>query len=157
MTQASVLIVDDEPFARQTLSEWLRRMNFRVIEADGGRQAMERIRKDEPDIIVSDMVMPGMDGLQLLEESKTVMADVPFLMVTGYPSHSAAVKAIKHGASDYLAKPFTPEELTRRVKRALLLKTASKPLAPARGMALGVALSTILWSLIILALAVSFP
>ena len=129
MTQASVLIVDDEPFARQTLLEWLRRKNFRVIEADGGRRAMERIRKDEPDIIVSNMVMPGMDGLQLLEESKTVRADVPFLMITGYPSHSAAVKAIKYGAADYLAKPVTPEELMRRVNRVLLQKSASRPFA----------------------------
>jgi DNA-binding NtrC family response regulator len=153
MTQASVLIVDDEPFARQTLSEWFRRMNFRVIEADGGRQAMERIRKDEPDIIVSDMVMPGMDGLQLLEESKTIRADVPFLMVTGYPSPSAAVNAIKHGASDYLAKPFTPEELTRRVNRSLLQKSAGSAFATARGMALGAALSAMLWVLVIGAIA----
>jgi DNA-binding NtrC family response regulator len=97
MTQASVLIVDDELFARQTLSEWLRRKNFLVIEAGGGRQAIERIRKDEPDIVICDMVMPGMDGLQLLEKSKALRADIPFLMITGYPSHSAAVKALKRG------------------------------------------------------------
>lgn len=157
MSQASVLIVDDEPFARQALSEWLRRKNFRVIEADDGRQAMERIRKDEPDIIISDMVMPGMDGLQLLKEAKTVRADVPFLMVTGYPSHSSAVKAIQQGASDYLAKPFTPEELTRRVNRTLLQKSAGSAFATARGMALGAALSAILWVLVIGAIAAMHP
>jgi DNA-binding NtrC family response regulator len=157
MSQASVLIVDDELFARQTLSEWLRRKNFRVIEAAGGRQAMERIRKDEPDIIISDMVMPGMDGLQLMKEAKTVRADVPFLMVTGYPSHSAAVKAMQQGASDYLAKPFTPEELTRRVSRTLLQKSAGSAFATARGMALGAALSATLWVLVIGAITAMHP
>jgi DNA-binding NtrC family response regulator len=157
MTQASVLIVDDELFARQTLSEWLRRKNFLVIEAGGGRQAIERIRKDEPDIVICDMVMPGMDGLQLLEKSKALRADIPFLMITGYPSHSAAVKALKHGASDFLAKPFTPEELTRRVNRTLLQKSASRPLGPSQGIAVGVALSAILWSLVIGAIATILP
>jgi DNA-binding NtrC family response regulator len=153
MTQARVLIVDDESFARRTLSEWLRRKNFRIIEADGGRQAMVRIRRDRPDIVVSDMVMHDMDGIQLLQEAKSVRADVPFLMVTGHPSHSAAVEAIKHGASDYLPKPFTPEELAQRINRALLQKSASGSFAPNRGMVLGAALSAALWTFIIGAIA----
>ena len=70
MTQASVLIVDDDPFARQTLSEWLRRKNFSVIEAENGWQAMERIRKNYLDIVISDVVMPVMDGIQFLERSQ---------------------------------------------------------------------------------------
>ncbi len=153
MAQASVLVVDDEPFSRQILSAWLRIKNFHVIEADGGRQAMERIVRDKPDIVISDMVMPGMDGFQLLEESRPIRADAPFLMISGYPSTSAAVKAMKCGAADYLAKPFTPEELTRRVNKALLQKSAGSALAATRGMVMGAALSAIVWGLIILALA----
>jgi DNA-binding NtrC family response regulator len=153
MMQASVLIVDDEPLVRRTLSEWMRRMNFHVFEAEGGRQAMEVIRTGEPDIVISDVVMPGMDGLQLLTEAKAVKADIPFLMISGYPSRSTAVDIMNHGASDYLPKPFTPEELTRRVNRTLLLKSASRPVAPARGMAVGAALSAILWALVIGAIA----
>jgi DNA-binding NtrC family response regulator len=87
MSHARVLVVDDEPFVRQTLSEWLRKKNFHVFEAENGRQAMERIRRDHPDIVISDIVMPGMDGLQLLKEAKAVKADIPFLMISGYPSH----------------------------------------------------------------------
>lgn len=158
MSYARVLVVDDEPFARQTLSEWLREMKFHVFEAEGGRQAMEKIRKDAPDIVISDMVMPEMDGLQLLKEAKTVKADVPFLMVTGYPSNSVAVKVMQQGAADYLAKPFTPEELTRRVNRALLQKSLDRPHAPAKGMILGAAISTVLWAIMIRAISsVFFP
>ena len=156
MIQASVLIVDDEPSVRQTLSEWMRKKNFHVFEAEGGRQAMEMIRRDDPDIVISDVVMPGMDGIQLLKEAKAVRADIPFLMISGYPSCSTAVDIMKYGASDYLPKPFTPEDLVNRVIRTLNLKALSKPLAPARGIILGAAISTAMWVLIIGAMLALF-
>ena len=131
----------------------MRRKNFQVFEAEGGRQALEMIRTGDPDLVISDVVMPGMDGIQLLKEARAVKADTPFLMISGYPSRSTAVDIMKYGASDYLPKPFTPEELTRRVIRTLKLKFLSKPLAPARGIILGTTLSAILWALVILALA----
>lgn len=149
MIQASVLIVDDEPSVRQTLSEWMRKKNFHVFEAEGGRQAMEMIQRDDPDIVISDVVMPGMDGIQLLKEAKAVKADTPFLMISGYPSRSTAVDIMKYGASDYLPKPFTPEELVNRVSRTLRSKALCKPLDPARGIILGVVISTTMWMLII--------
>jgi DNA-binding NtrC family response regulator len=156
MSHARVLVVDDEPFVRQTLSEWLRKKNFHVFEAENGRQAMERIRRDHPDIVISDIVMPGMDGLQLLKEAKAVKADIPFLMISGYPSYSTAADVMKYGASDYLSKPFKPEELTRRVSHTLKLKAFSKPLAPARGIILGAAISTVMWMFIIWAVSAVF-
>lgn len=156
MMQASVLIVDDEPAVRQILSEWMRKNNFHVFEAEGGRQAMEMILRDEPDIVVSDVVMPGMDGIQLLKEAKAIKADIPFLMISGYPSCATAVDIMKYGASDYLPKPFTAEELANRVSRTLNLKALSKPLAPARGIILGAAISTALWVLIIGAIVALF-
>lgn len=156
MIQASVLIVDDEPSVRQTLSEWMRKKNFHVFEAEGGRQAMEMIQRDDPDIVISDVVMPGMDGIQLLKEAKAVKADTPFLMISGYPSRSAAVDIMKYGASDYLPKPFTPEELVNRVSRTLRLKALCKPLDPARGIILGVVISTTMWMLIIGAISALF-
>jgi two-component system, NtrC family, nitrogen regulation response regulator NtrX len=156
MTYASVLLVDDEPSIRHILSEWLRKKNFHVVEAEDGRQAMEMIRRDDPDIVISDVVMPGMDGIQLLKEAKAVKTDIPFLMISGYPSHASAVNVIKHGASDYLAKPFTPEELTRRVGHALRLKAISKPHAPLKGMMLGAVISTVMWMLIVGAVSAIF-
>jgi DNA-binding NtrC family response regulator len=154
MNPARVLVVDDEPFARLAYSEWLRKKNFHVIEAKGGQEAIERIRRDTPDIVISDMVMPGMDGLQLLKEARTHKADIPFLMITGFASHSTAVKVLQQGASDFLAKPFKPEELAERVRRTLLESSRNKPLASAKGMILGGAISAILWGLIVRALSV---
>jgi len=156
MIQASVLIVDDEPSVRQTLSEWMRKKNFHVFEAEGGRQAMEMIQRDDPDIVISDVVMPGMNGIQLLKEAKAVKADTPFLMISGYPSRSTAVDIMKYGASDYLPKPFTPEELVNRVSRTLRLKALCKPLDPARGIILGAVISTTMWMLIIGAILAHF-
>jgi DNA-binding NtrC family response regulator len=156
MNHARVLVVDDEPLVRQALSAWLRRKHFHVLEADGGRQAMERIQRDEPDIVISDMVMPGMDGLELLKKTRALKANIPFLMITGYPSHNTAIEAMQQGASDFLVKPFKPEELARRVRRALLQNSIKKPMAPLKGIALGVAISAILWALIIRALSVLF-
>ena len=156
MIQASVLIVDDEPSVRQTLSEWMRKKNFHVFEAEGGRQAMEMIQRDDPDIVISDVVMPGMDGIQLLKEAKAVKADTPFLMISGYPSRSTALDIMKYGASDYLPKPFTPEELVNRVSRTLRLKALCKPLDPARGIILGAVISATMWMLIIGAILAHF-
>jgi DNA-binding NtrC family response regulator len=156
MQHARVLIVDDEPLVRQTLSAWMKRKNFHVIEAEGGRQAMEMIRRGDPDIVISDVVMPGMDGIQLLKEAKAIKADIPFLMISGYPSHSTAVDLMKHGASDYLPKPFTLEELTRRVNLTLKSKALSNPQGPAKGIILGTAISAILWALTIGALYALF-
>src|SRR5512136_72469 len=156
MIQARVLIVDDEPSVRQILSEWMRKKNFHVFEAEGGRQAMEMIQRDDPDIVISDVVMPGLDGIQLLKEAKAVKADIPFLMISGYPSRSTALDIMKYGASDYLPKPFTPEELVNRVSRTLRLKALSKPLDPARGIILGAVISTTMWMLIIGAILALF-
>jgi DNA-binding NtrC family response regulator len=156
MIQASVLIVDDEPSVRQTLSEWMRKKNFHVSEAEGGRQAMEMIQRYDPDIVISDVVMPGMDGIQLLKEAKAIKADTPFLMISGYPSRSTAVDIMKYGASDYLPKPFTPEELVNRVSRTLRLKALCKPLDPARGIILAAVISTTMWMLIIGAILAHF-
>ena len=156
MIQASVLIVDDEPSVRQTLSEWMRKKNFHVFEAEGGQQAMEMIRRDDPDIVISDVVMPGMDGIQLLKEARAVNADIPFLMISGYPSYATAVDIMKYGASDYLPKPFTPEELVHRISRTLRLKALSEPHAPARGIILGAVISITMWMLIIGAILALF-
>jgi DNA-binding NtrC family response regulator len=156
MIQASVLIVDDEPSVRQTLSEWMRKNNFHVFEAEGGQQAMEMIQREDPDIVISDVVMPGMDGIQLLKEAKAVKADIPFLMISGYPSCSTAVDIMTYGASDYLPKPFTPDELVHRVSRTLRLKALSKPLVPARGIILGAVISATMWMLMIGAILAHF-
>ena len=155
MNQATALIVDDEPSARQAFSEWLRRSNYRVFEAETGQQALDIIRAEELDVVVCDIIMPGMNGADLLRKSKAVKADLPFVMISGCLSHSTAMNVLKLGASEYLPKPFSPDMLTHCVSRIIEQNAPSKPLAPSKGMMSRVVISTIMWMLIAWA-AISF-
>jgi len=155
MNQATALIVDDEPSARHTFSEWLRRSNCRVFEAETGQQALDIIRTEDLDIVVCDIIMPGMNGADLLRKSKAVKADLPFIMISGCLSHSTAMNVLKLGASDYLPKPFPPDVLAHRVSRIIEMNALSKPLAPSKSIMPRVVISTVMWMLIAWA-AISF-
>jgi DNA-binding NtrC family response regulator len=148
MNQATALIVDDEPVARQNCSEWLRQSNCRVFEAESGQQALDIIRREDLDIVVCDVIMPGMNGIELLKRSKAVKADLPFIMISGYVSRSTAMNVVKLGASDYLPKPFSHDVFTQRVHRIIKENALSKQLAPAKGIILGAVFSTVTWILI---------
>ncbi len=148
MYQATALIVDDEPLARQTFSEWLRQSNCRVFEAESGRQALDIIRMEDLDIVVCDVMMPGMNGIELLRKSKAVKADLPFIMISGHLPRATAMNVMKLGASDYLPKPFSPDVFTQRVRRIVETSAPAKPPAPAKGMILGAMISTAAWILI---------
>ncbi len=127
MNQATALIVDDEPSARQVFSEWLRKSDCRVFEAESGQQALDVIRMEDLDIVVCDVMMPGMNGIELLKKSKEVKTDLPFIMISGYLSHTASLNMMKLGASDYLPKPFLPDVFTHRVRRIIEANALSKP------------------------------
>ena len=149
MSLGHALVVDDDILSRSLLSEWMREMDFDVSEAEDGREAIRRIRSSEYDIVISDLVMPGMDGVALIKEAKASKATAPFLVVTGYPSVAGAIDAMREGAADYLTKPFTPEEFTRRVHATLKQKAVSDPAGTARGAILAAVLCTPLWALIL--------
>ena len=148
MNQATALIVDDEPLARQTFSEWLRKSNCRVFEAESGQQALDIIRMEDLDIVVCDVIMPGMNGIELLRRSKALKANLPFIMISGYLSRSTAMNVLKLGASEYLPKPFLPDVFTHHVSRIIEMNALSKPLAPSRGIILGAIISIVTWILI---------
>jgi DNA-binding NtrC family response regulator len=93
--------------------------------------------------------MPEMDGMQLLENIKKIDDEVPFVMVTGYPSVSGAVTSMKSGASGYLTKPFTPEKLKQCVIEAVKRKALENPHRATKGAMMGLSLSIIIWSLIV--------
>jgi len=152
MSFGHALVVDDDIHSRSLLSEWMREMDFDVSEAEDGREAIRRIRSSEYDIVISDFVMPGMDGVALIKEAEASKASVPFLVVTGYPSVAGAVDAMREGAADYLTKPFTPEEFTRRVYSMLRQKAVSDPAGTARGAIMAAALCIPLWAMILAAL-----
>ncbi|MGE5199566.1 MAG: response regulator [Rhodospirillaceae bacterium] len=114
-----VLVVDDEVVAANSVRRTLNRRGFRVDEAFSGREALNRILNEMYDLVLLDMKMPDTNGLELLPTIKKHRPRLPVVMVTGYASIDTAVEAIQRGASDYVAKPFTPDELFSAASRAI--------------------------------------
>jgi DNA-binding response OmpR family regulator len=118
-TGRKVLVVDDEPVVASSMRRSLNRRGFRVDEAFSGNDALNRILNEMYDLVLLDMRMPDSSGLELLPTIKKHRPTLPVVIVTGYASIDTAVEAIQRGASDYLAKPFTPDELYAAANRAI--------------------------------------
>jgi DNA-binding NtrC family response regulator len=101
-----VVVVDDEPALRKSLERILRSRGYEVMTADDGHAALEILEQIQPDVLLSDMFMPQMTGLQLLEETKRRWPDIEVVLMTAYADVDAAVAAVKGGAYDFLTKPF---------------------------------------------------
>jgi two-component system NtrC family response regulator len=112
-----VLVVEDERSQREMLCGFLRKDGFRVVEAEDGPTALDHMRKNSFDVMILDQKMPGMSGLQVLEEAKKIQPDVDALMVTAFGSVESAVEAMKKGAFDYVTKPIDLEELLLALAR----------------------------------------
>ncbi|MBD2894286.1 response regulator transcription factor [Spirillospora sp. NPDC000708] len=120
---ARILIVDDEPAVRESLSSSLEFEGYRVAEAADGAMALERVQADRPDLVVLDVLMPRMDGLTTCRRLRALGATMPVLMLTARDMVGDRVTGLDAGADDYLAKPFELDELLARV-RALLRRSA---------------------------------
>jgi DNA-binding NtrC family response regulator len=112
-----ILIIDDEEVMRDTLSDWLGKEGYRIETAITSEEALEKIEEKEYNIVIVDLKLPGMDGIQFLEELKKRKKEIPTVMITAYASIETAVLSMKKGAYDYLAKPFNLEELSLIVKK----------------------------------------
>jgi DNA-binding response OmpR family regulator len=117
----SVLIVDDEPMARTLLRLMLVRAGFHVSEAENGFDALDKIESNRPDLMLLDVMMPGMDGFTVCREvrARQVTAELPIIMLSAKTDIDSINKGLLAGATKYLTKPISPEELTRHVKDAL--------------------------------------
>src|SRR5438270_8197905 len=115
----NILVVDDEEAIREVVSTMLESKGYRCTVAHNGRAAQEHIKRTTPDLILSDMIMPEMDGIKLLEWVREFDPDVPVIMVTAIHDISTALEAIRHGAYDYILKPFEKDQLFLGVGRAL--------------------------------------
>jgi heterodisulfide reductase subunit A len=106
-----ILIVDDELVVRDSLKEWLDDEGFQADTAESGKEAIEKIAKEVYQLLLLDIKMPGMDGVEVLRRSKEMRPELPVVMMTAYATVETAVEAMKIGALDYLMKPFDPDTL----------------------------------------------
>jgi len=112
-----VLVVDDEEIVRESLGGWLEKDGYLIATAPDGRTAVERLKKEKWNIVLVDLKMPGMDGLEVLAESMKLQPDAAAVIMTAYATVDTAVQAMKLGAFDYLVKPFDPEELSLMMQK----------------------------------------
>jgi len=127
----TILVVDDEPTLRETLAEALEVDGYRVITAADGREALERFRALRPDLVVLDLMLPELSGIEVCRILRRE-SGVPILMLTAKSSEIDKVLGLELGADDYVTKPFSLRELTARI-RALLRRT-EQPVADAPSM-----------------------
>lgn len=126
-----ILIVDDEEHIREILAATLDGVSTQIFQANTAEAAMEVMREENIDVVISDIRMPGMDGLDFLHRMKTEQPSVRFLMITAHGTVDIAVKALRYGASDFLTKPFENREVRQIVERILREKlSASWPAVP---------------------------
>ncbi|MEM6956034.1 MAG: EAL domain-containing response regulator [Myxococcota bacterium] len=114
-----VLLVDDDPALLRSFARCLRRAGFRVVTADSGEAALEAFKATSIDVIVSDISMPRMSGVEMMHGMREADADVPVVLMTGRPSVESAIQAMDSGAMRYLLKPVDPEELASVVSSAV--------------------------------------
>jgi two-component system, OmpR family, KDP operon response regulator KdpE len=129
MSNATILVVDDEPQIRRVMRTTLATHGYTVIEALSGEEALELIRSEKVDLILLDVNLPGISGVETCREMRRT-GDVPIIMLTVRNSEHDKVMALDAGADDYVVKPFGVEELMARI-RAALRRTASEETTPA--------------------------
>src|SRR5215204_1329975 len=119
--KAKVLIVDDEPFNVDVLQQELDELEYHIITASNGKEALEQIKKHQPDLILLDLMMPVLDGFAVLSEIKgdNSLRDIPVIIVSAADDSKSIVKGIKQGADDYITKPIDADHLVKKLKEYL--------------------------------------
>ena len=153
MKKKKILVVDDEQDVRETLESVLAKLDYDPLVAAGGKEALDIIRKNKIDIVLSDLYMPEMDGIELLKRVKTENRNIVFLMITAHPTIETAVDAIKKGAYDYLTKPFHIDEVKMKLNRALEKSGLTHSLTWANGMIWALIISIPVWLILGIILA----
>ena len=129
MNGPKILVVDDEPSIVEVVSLYLARAGFQVTSAHDGQTALREMAKALPDLVVLDLMLPGVDGMEITRRLRAE-GDTPIIMLTARKEESDRILGLEMGADDYMVKPFSPQELVSRV-RAVLRRTHTAP-APAK-------------------------
>jgi excisionase family DNA binding protein len=117
-----VLVVDDEAAIRDLLSKTLALAEYDVDLAPDGRTALERLRLIPYDLLITDLKMPGVDGLAVIREARRLKADIPVIIITGFSTEASAIEAVNLGVSGYLTKPFRVPQVLAAAAKALVAR-----------------------------------
>ncbi|MCK5839232.1 MAG: response regulator, partial [Bacteroidales bacterium] len=121
-TQTSILVIDDEPIVCESFKKILSNEGYKVETKSHPRDGLKLATSHAYDLVFLDLIMEEMDGMELFENLREKDPDVPVVIVTGYPSMSTAIESVRLRASDYILKPFTPEEILKSVDNVLRQK-----------------------------------
>ncbi|MEO8710875.1 MAG: sigma-54 dependent transcriptional regulator, partial [Parafilimonas sp.] len=119
MTKTKVLVIDDDRDMCLLLRKFLERNNFEVIDFTSGKKALAWYAENAPDIVLCDLRLEDIGGMEILQKMKTTNPSLPFLIITGYSDVRSAVEIMRHGAYDYITKPLFPDEILATIKQAL--------------------------------------
>ena len=117
--QNKVLVVDEDPFALRSIAKVLGGESYQVMTAASGSEALELLKQDSFDLVLTDLKMPGVDGLEVLRQAREIAPQAVVLIFTGYASVESAIEALREGAYDYLVKPCSADELKLKIERGL--------------------------------------
>lgn len=119
MKNKSILVVDDEMVVRQSIAEDLREQGYDTFLAENGEEALLELKKNGPELMITDLKMEGMDGLTVLQRAREIDPNLGVIILTGYGDMESAVNALRLGADDYLCKPCNSRELIGRIEKCL--------------------------------------
>ncbi|NIO20730.1 MAG: response regulator [Candidatus Aenigmarchaeota archaeon] len=117
--KTDVLVVDDEDIVRESLRDWLSAAGYRVEVADSGEKALRIIKQNKNKIMLADLVMPGMDGIELMKKAREIVPSISTVIITAHGTIQTAITAIREGAYDYIEKPFCPEKVEHLIKNMI--------------------------------------
>lgn len=121
--KTQVLVIDDDEVIREALRRILEARGYSVVTSANGFAGLEWVNKQDFDLVITDLKMPGMSGVEVLKSIRVLHPDIPLIMITGYSTVEGAVDAMKIGAVDYISKPFTPDQIEVTIRSALEKKT----------------------------------
>lgn len=128
-TNQNILVIDDEQLIIDSVKKIASLDNYKIFDSLNAKEALKILNKEDVDLIISDIMMPEVDGFQLLEEINKKNLEVPIIMTTGYSTVENAVRSLTEGAIDFIPKPFTFDELLSAIKRGLNYRALKKKIA----------------------------
>jgi len=149
----NILIVDDDEDILSLVSDVVKRWGFNPMVARNGKEGLEKFKEHPVDLVLTDMRMPEMDGMALLEQIRGVDKKAPLIVLTGYPSLDTAIQAIRDGAYDYLVKPINMDELKFKIERCLERKDELRALSFLKGLNWALIISIPVWLILGIILA----